>query len=342
MAIDLGDGIRVQYNKGATGWLGFWLDSALNFTEYHNKRMAKAYQTENQIKRLHNKFGMTPENVRKIMIATVQASALFGSKIWWRGQKNREEDIQKMLNSTAWAITGCMKSTPTAPLIAEASVLPTETILNNRQRKYTNRLLALPEGHQAKNFLPATLTNGPQEILDPEFTPTRRRTNGADLGTRLAKSVQTAIGENNGVETITDTPISVKGNITIKDRDAAADDGKRASSTTGSIFTDGSRMDSGYTGCSVVWRQTNREWRKERYNLGKRKEIYDAELYAIPETVSLAYRRNIRTPDDVETIHIYSDSTAALKRLKDPNPSPGQWLIKKIAETETMIEDLGY
>jgi hypothetical protein len=157
----------------------------------------------------------------------------------------------------------------------------------------TNRLLALPEGHQAKNILPATLTNGPQETSDPEFTPTRRRTNGADLGTRLAKSIQTAIGENNRVETITDTPISVKGNVTIKDRDAAADDGKRASSTTGSIFTDGCRMDSGYTGCSVVWRQTNREWRKERYNLGKRKEMNDAELYAIAEAVSLAYRRNI-------------------------------------------------
>jgi hypothetical protein len=226
MAIDLGDGIRVQYNKGATRWLGFWLDSALNFKEHHNKRMSKAYQTENQIKQLHNKFGMTTENVRKRMIVTVQASALFGSEIWWRGQKNGEEDIQKMLNRTARAITGCMKSTPIAPLIAEAGVLPAETILNDRQRKYTNRLLALPEGHQAKNVLPATLINGPQETSNPEFTPTRRRTNGADLGTRLAKSVQIAIGENNEGETITDTLISVKGNITIKDRDTAANDGK--------------------------------------------------------------------------------------------------------------------
>jgi hypothetical protein len=37
MAIDLGDGIRVQYNKGATRWLGLWLDSALNIKEHHNK-----------------------------------------------------------------------------------------------------------------------------------------------------------------------------------------------------------------------------------------------------------------------------------------------------------------
>jgi hypothetical protein len=55
--------------------------------------MAKVYQTENQINCLHNKFGMIPENTRKIMITTVQAPTFFGSKIWWRGQKNQEEDI---------------------------------------------------------------------------------------------------------------------------------------------------------------------------------------------------------------------------------------------------------
>jgi hypothetical protein len=32
----------------------------------------------------------------------------------------------------------------------------------------------------------------------------------------------------------------------------------------------------------------------------------------------------------------------ALIYLKDPDPSPGQWLIKRIVEMETIIEDLGY
>jgi hypothetical protein len=98
MTINLEDSIQIKYNKGATRWLGFWLDSALNFKDHHSKRMAKAYQMENQIKRLHMKFGMTPTNVRQIMIATVQSSALFGSEIWWHNQKNKAADIQKMLN----------------------------------------------------------------------------------------------------------------------------------------------------------------------------------------------------------------------------------------------------
>lgn len=98
MTINLDGRVKVKYNKRATQWLGFWLDSALNFKEKHTKRMAKAHHMESQIKRLHSKFGMTPVNLRKIMIATVQSAALFILEIWWRGQKNREEEIQAMLN----------------------------------------------------------------------------------------------------------------------------------------------------------------------------------------------------------------------------------------------------
>jgi hypothetical protein len=66
---------------------------------------AKARQMEKNIERLHGKYGLTPANVRKITTAVIQSSALFGSEIWWRGQKNRADDIQKMINRQARAIT---------------------------------------------------------------------------------------------------------------------------------------------------------------------------------------------------------------------------------------------
>jgi ribonuclease HI len=148
--------------------------------------------------------------------------------------------------------------------------------------------------------------------------------------------------ERHGIEKISETPVMVTGKITIKDKESAAEDGGKASNSTGAIFTNGSRMDSGYVGCSVVWRQPNGEWRKEKYHLGKRKEIYDAELYAISEAVTLVIRRNIRTREDIKTIHIYTDSTAALNHLKNPNPAPGQWIVRKIVEVESMLKELGY
>jgi hypothetical protein len=81
-----------------------------------------------------------------------------------------------------------MKTTPIAPLIAEAGLLPATTLLNDRQRKYVARLVGLPEGHQAKNVLPTKITNGNQEEEpDEDYTPCQVKPVRAGLGTRLAK-----------------------------------------------------------------------------------------------------------------------------------------------------------
>jgi hypothetical protein len=57
------------------------------------------------------------------------------------------EEIQKMLNRSVRAITGCIKTMLIAPLIAEVVYLLATTILNTRQRKYTAQLAGLSEGH---------------------------------------------------------------------------------------------------------------------------------------------------------------------------------------------------
>jgi hypothetical protein len=48
--INIGNGNSISFNKGATRWLGFWMDSALNFNDHFTKRMAKGRQTEAEIK----------------------------------------------------------------------------------------------------------------------------------------------------------------------------------------------------------------------------------------------------------------------------------------------------
>jgi hypothetical protein len=93
--------------------------------------MAKARQREAKIKRLHSKYGMTPKNVRTIITATIQISALFGADIWWQNQKQRAKQIQRMINCEARAITGCMKTTPIGPLMAKASLTPAKALLDH-------------------------------------------------------------------------------------------------------------------------------------------------------------------------------------------------------------------
>jgi hypothetical protein len=112
MNINLGNSNEIAYNKGATRWLEMWMDSAFNFNEHFTKRMAKAAQKEKELQRLHGKYGMTPCNIRNIMTATVQSTALFRAEIWWRNQKDKAKKVQKMINRHARAITGYIRPPP--------------------------------------------------------------------------------------------------------------------------------------------------------------------------------------------------------------------------------------
>jgi len=87
------------------------------------------------------------------MTACVQSVALYGSELWWkisRQSKGRADEIQKLVNQEARAVTGCFRTTNAGVLALEAGLRPVEAQLNNRQRRYGIRLSGLPEGDHAK------------------------------------------------------------------------------------------------------------------------------------------------------------------------------------------------
>jgi hypothetical protein len=45
--------------------------------------MSKAYREEASIRSLRGKFGLSPENFRKIQVGAVQAVSLYGVEPWW-------------------------------------------------------------------------------------------------------------------------------------------------------------------------------------------------------------------------------------------------------------------
>jgi hypothetical protein len=80
-------------------------------------------------------------------VAAVQAVALYGAELWWRGQKDRQRELQLLINQQARQITGAFRTTPVGPLLKEAGLEPAETTLEStqsRQLGYTIRLLGLP------------------------------------------------------------------------------------------------------------------------------------------------------------------------------------------------------
>lgn len=96
---------QIKFNKKATQWLGVWLDSQLKFTSHINERVRRARAAEVQIKGLIRTHGLVHGLVRRIQLAVVQSTALYGAELWWKGQKNHKDTIQQLINRQARSIT---------------------------------------------------------------------------------------------------------------------------------------------------------------------------------------------------------------------------------------------
>jgi hypothetical protein len=62
--------------------------------------MSKAYCAEARVRSLGGKIGLSPENVRKIQVAAVQAVPVYGAELWWDETKNhsRTTYLQKLVH----------------------------------------------------------------------------------------------------------------------------------------------------------------------------------------------------------------------------------------------------
>ena len=91
-------GQTIPFNREATRWLGIWLDAGLDLKEHYKIRLQKAQQAENRLRSISSTYGLAAGLVRRVQIAVVQSVALYGAELWWKGQKQAENDLQKLIN----------------------------------------------------------------------------------------------------------------------------------------------------------------------------------------------------------------------------------------------------
>ena len=85
------------------------------------------------------------------------------------------------------------------------------------------------------------------------------------------------------------------------------------------IWTDESRLDSGNVGAACVWKTTS-GWTSRRFHLGGNKEVFDAEVYAILQALSIIDQRQ----ESSHRYTIFVDSTSAIDRIRSDSIGPGQ------------------
>ena len=335
-----------------------WLDSALNFREHKDTYLQKARRAEARLKAVTNRKGLEPGLVRKIQVAAVQSVALYGAELWWRNQKSWADEHRKIVNRQGRTITGMFRSAPIGVVIKEAGLRPATSLLSNRQRRYAHRILSLPQDNPTRNILPLTFRVGdahaqPGEIKSGDWDWLEDH-KAKTLGQRLANSLadSTVVDTSYGFEfTKRVEPACFLGVVDApSSREAAEDKARQHYDREGevSFWTDGSKLDSQKTGAGVAWKNAGGKWEFRKAYLGKNKEVFDAELYAVDQALEIALqgRRNKgrreslvtnKILEELDRVHIWLDSCTAIKRMQHLEPGPGQRLGCRIRRR---MEDL--
>lgn len=276
------------------------MDSALTFRTHKDVHEQKARRAEARLRSIVSKNGLSPGLVRKIQIAAVQSVALYGAELWWHNQKTWEQSIQKLVNRQGRTITGTFPGSPVGVVVKEAGLRPAISLLNNRQRRYAQRLLSLPTENHMRNILPETLRDGDAHAQpgDQESTNwdwiTHRK--AKTIGQRLAYALvkDTRIDTTFGVErTERIANQSFPGIVTIPN-DAIEAKKQALNHPDGMnelcFWTDGSKLENKRVGTGIAWKNSDGRWRTKKVYLGSNKEVFDAELYGIDQALEIALR----------------------------------------------------
>ena len=126
----------------------------------------------------------------------------------------------------------------------------------------------------------------------------------------------------------------LKRQVIIQDEEQALGEGRKVRDGL-VLWTDGSRKKDDWTGCAVVWKEDR--WDKRRVHLGRQKEVFDLEMYAMSEAVKIA--DEISRNKEVRRVKILTDSQATLGRIQSDEPGPGQVLALRTMNWEIELTD---
>ena len=272
----------------------------------------------------------------------------FGSEVWWNNQKTQSNPLQRIQNQALRKIAGAFKTTPIAALEAELGLLPVDIRLDLRQQNYTIRLLSMPDTHPllplCPNTFPKTLDNERDDPTNKRFTPWHQTNQQKPkYETRLDKTIATtnkylqppSIIENidctrNAPWTLhtTDIQIPTGTKEQVAEKHLRDHFFTHADAQQLCFYTDGSLLD-GKAGAGVYASRAGEAVHQESFYLGEECEVFDAELYGISKATSLALKLLDQATTD---IWIFCDNQAAVQRMRNAIPAPGQEYILRAHE----------
>ena len=201
----------------------------------------------------------------------------------------------------------------------DAGLRPANAILNNRVRRYKMRQIMMPDASGGGRMLEMEdnvvhRVEGIDELIPEDYPLEWRRYEGI---------------------TLPEVKKRLEGKVIIQEEEQAFREAneKREGLV---LWTDGSRKEDEWVGCTVVWKEEGR-WDKRKVHLGRQKEAFDAEMYAMSEAVKIA--DEICGKKGVRRVTVFMDSQATLRRIQSDEPGPGQVLALRTMNWESELTE---
>lgn len=268
--------------SGEAKYLGVILDKKLNWTKHLEQKAKKAMVSLWQCKRTIGKsWGFSPKITNWIYVAVVRPMLSYCATVWWHktNQKTALGKLQKVQRTACLAITGAIRTTPTAALEVLSGLTPLDLYLEgvagtaslrlDRSGLWKTRMGLKGHGQALERLL----------SKEPE---TGMPTDGIPKTIIFVKPFQISIGSGQEVES--------DGAPNLID-----------------VYTDGSN--NGYrTGAGVFSESLDIEL---SIPMGEYATVFQAEVYAI----LVATNKLLGLGLENKQIRFFSDSQAALKAL---------------------------
>ena len=263
------------------------------------------------------KYGISPASARNLQQALIHGTLLYAAELSWTGTKKEERDIQILTNKMGRASLGVRKTTPVGIVTAESALPPAWALLDHRQASFALRLLSRPID-----------SGGQEEIL------THRN---SELTARIRERCGMRRGETAEIQRWEEFR-EIRAEVHVDRKEEALRTAKSWTdeSQEDTVWTDGSRLENERVGAAIAFRRRG-SWKEQGTYLGKNKEVFDAELFAIGQALEELDSRG----ESSRRYTIFSDSQAAISRVQHDRTGPGQALAIKAIATANSITTRG-
>ena len=99
---------------------------------------------------MNSEWELSVQAEKQLYTVCITSVSDYEVEIWWRNQKNYQNQLQKLQNTALHKILEVFKTSSAAAMELKADIKPVKIRLNKKCRKYALRVITLSENHSVR------------------------------------------------------------------------------------------------------------------------------------------------------------------------------------------------